>query len=603
MRWRSSNGMCFTQLRSTERTVLILGQCSRCETLSRECIYDGLDRRKSRHTHVEFKALHNRLAYLEEQVRLLSGGQQTIDTETVTRGPDADSTSVAMSVQPQGDETSFSWDNLDLGDDWILELPPLPWDNDRRLLVRSLFAKKGSELQFDDESGRTAYVGPTSNRHLMTTISSRAQWIASKVPSENISIGMHEVVLLRIFQQKVHSTFPVLCENICAELPQIIQEAVAHPFLYSIVLAAAAFLVDDDALIQWRVSRETLVDLYCDKFTSGVGHELDTCSFQNVKAFLIRAYLDSLRGKLESATIFNSIACAMAKSLGLHVDCTGNEPSSSPPLWNQTERRSIFWATLWLDRRLAILEGRSCQLDHVDVSTSRPLALLRSKDRFLELPLSLELIFACQVEFFWMQDTSLKQLYSFSDDIPKDDAISDSHLRFISWLASLPGPMRDIPKGRTFHPSFLSFHLSFHTGLILLHRRSLNDIGEAAELSNRRCEESASAITGLLKSYQEHFPETLADAMVLHAAFTSALVHLILLLQPDIVTYRSSLNAVRTTKRMLFAFTKISPPAEMILRDLQEFATKYDISPANSPTFWAVPSGQPPDLMLYDRSA
>jgi hypothetical protein len=88
--------------------------------------------------------------------------------------------------------------------------------------------------------------------------------------------------------------------------------------------------------------------------------------------------------------------------------------------------------------------------------------------------------------------------------------------------------------------------------------------------------------------------------MVLHAAFTSVLVHLVLLLQPDIVTYRTSLKAIRTTKQILFSFAKRSPPARIILRDLRQFATKYDISPANGPKFWAVSSDEPGGGALWD---
>jgi hypothetical protein len=83
---------------------------------------------------------------------------------------DAGGALAAMPSKPQREE-GFPWDNQDLGDDWRVELPPLPWDNDKRSLVRSLFSQKDSEIQFDSGSGRTVYVGPTSNHHLMTVIS------------------------------------------------------------------------------------------------------------------------------------------------------------------------------------------------------------------------------------------------------------------------------------------------------------------------------------------------------------------------------------------------------------------------------------------------
>jgi hypothetical protein len=203
-------------------------------------------------------------------------------------------------------EELFSWDKMDLRDDWIVELPPLPWNNDKRSLVRSLFSKKGSELQFDQDSGRTVYVGPTSNHHLMTAITSPSGLVPSEVGSQNVTLGRHEVVLLRTFQERIHGTFPIIHNDIPAEPQQLMHEVVGQPLLLCIVLATAAFVLDEDVLAGWSVSRENMVDHYCRRFTARVGPELENCCLQNVKAFLLKAYLDSLRGKLESATVFNS---------------------------------------------------------------------------------------------------------------------------------------------------------------------------------------------------------------------------------------------------------------------------------------------------------
>ncbi|KAJ9209724.1 hypothetical protein DTO166G4_8675 [Paecilomyces variotii] len=284
----------------------------------------------------------------------------------------------------------------------------------------------------------------------------------------------------------------------------------------------------------------------------------------------------------------------MAKRMGLHVRNTA-ESFKAPEEWSkeEMERLSVLWASLWLDRRLAVLEGRECHIDRRDVSAPMPLSLMEGTG-FLDRPLSVELIYACSIEFFCLQDVALNRLYGFPDNITKDDAISDGHMKFITWFASLPTSMKNIPAGKGFHPSFLAFHLSFHAGLILLHRRSLGDDGQAAKLSNQRCEESAATITSLLRSYHENFPCTIVDPMVLHAAFTSALVHLSLLLKPDVVAYRSSLQALRTMKRILLTYTRRSPHASTILEDLRDFATRWDISPVNSLNFW-IASGDDAD--------
>ncbi|KAL2826614.1 hypothetical protein BDW59DRAFT_160804 [Aspergillus cavernicola] len=464
---------------------------------------------------VEFNALHNRIAYLEQQVRTLLEGQstQTHDESMIDRVEDRsmkdlrNTTSSPQEnayIQLQGFEM-LPWDYLDVTNDWTLELPLLPWGEDKISIVRSLLAKKGSQIQFDQESGKTVYVGPTSNHHLMDAPNAREGQLPS-IPStgnfvENSAFGAHEVQLFQTFKDKVHGMFPIISDDLCAQDSQLAEQAVSHPLLRYPILAVAAFFIDEELLTQWRTTRRLLIDNYSERFTTKVGPELENCCTQNVKAFLLKAYLDALRGSLESATIFNSIACAMAKRLGLHVDYTSDEVAPSIPPTPQREA-FIFWATLWLDK------------------------------------------------------------YSFADDVSKDDATSDGHLKYITWFASLPASMKDVLNGKTFHPSFLSFHIAFHSGLILLHRRSFNDDGKAAELSNQRCEDSAAAITNLLKAYQEHFPHILADPLVLHAAFTSALVHLVLLLQPVFLVVSGN------HRYEITATKKLNPQNKIIALDL-----------------------------------
>ncbi|KAJ9209725.1 transcriptional regulator family: Fungal Specific TF [Paecilomyces variotii] len=282
-------------------------KCFRCDELAIECTYDNVDRRKARHSHLEVDALQNRIAYLEEQVRSLQQNRPTAprDTYIVEPAPSTDST-----THFPNEDASVAWESLDGSADWLLELPPLPWDTDKTSLVRSLLAKKGSELQFDKRSGKMVYVGPTSNHHLMGTISSMRS--PSAAPSDATiapakpTFSVAEVHLFRIFQSKVHPAFPVVCGDHHPELAELIQQALSHNILCHIMLAIGAFLLDEADLVSWNISRETLLSFYAGAFTANVGPELENCSIQNVKLFLLKAYYDALRGSLESATVFNS---------------------------------------------------------------------------------------------------------------------------------------------------------------------------------------------------------------------------------------------------------------------------------------------------------
>ena len=128
--------------------------------------------------------------------------------------------------------------------------------------------------------------------------------------------------------------------------------------------------------------------------------------------------------------------------------------------------------------------------------------------------------------------------------------------------------------------------MCFHAALVLLHRPSLTGNGKPADLAKQQCRDSAATITRLLQVYQELYHGKLMDVMVVHAAFTAALVHMVMLLSPDVSIYRSSIRSLKLTVRALIRMTLVSSYAETVYFELRQFAVQWNISPANSDSFW-----------------
>lgn len=57
----------------------------------------------------------------------------------------------------------------------------------------------------------------------------------------------------------------------------------------------------------------------------------------------------------------------------------------------------------------------------------------------------------------WSAQSLIVSSYSFSTQIPLDEVTSDSHLKFMTWYMSLPSAVRDVSRGSSFHPMFLTF--------------------------------------------------------------------------------------------------------------------------------------------------
>ncbi|KAF0323538.1 zn 2cys6 transcription factor, partial [Colletotrichum asianum] len=318
--------------------------------------------------------------------------------------------------------------------------------------------------------------------------------------------------------------------------------------------------------------RQNQVNLeFSSRFTELSGGEIEHVCIPNIKSFLLRSYLAILQGKLESAAVFLGIACNAAKLMGLHVD-----PDSlhNEPYMRQTsdniDRGTTFWACFFIDRRLAIRQGRAVLMAACDVSVQSP---VHNVERTLK---ERNDVIATAHDIY---------AYSFMCPASTEEAVSAGNLRYVSWLTALPASLRatNLPECP---PSLISLHLCYHSGIILLHRPSLKQTSAESELANNRCLESASTITTLLKIYRERYADGIADFMVIHAAFTAALVHLVLPDHPEVSSYHKTIRALKSTMNSLTWMIPKSEYAKEVYTDLKHFAMSWSIKPSNSPMFW-----------------
>ncbi|KAH0434148.1 low-affinity glucose transporter hxt3 [Colletotrichum camelliae] len=178
-----------------------------------------------------------------------------------------------------------------------------------------------------------------------------------------------ELEYLESYWDHVHSHFPLFSSAV-----ELQQTAATNLLLKASVLGVGAFfyLSGSDSERQHQVTLAFL-----SRFTELSGGEIEHVCIPNIKSFLLRSYLAVLQGKLESATVFLGIACNAAKLMGLHVDPASlhNEPYMQQSSDN-IDRRITFWACFFLDRRLAILQGRAVLMAACDVSIQSPLHIV-----------------------------------------------------------------------------------------------------------------------------------------------------------------------------------------------------------------------------------
>jgi hypothetical protein len=130
--------------------------------------------------------------------------------------------------------------------------------------------------------------------------------------------------------------------------------------------------------------------------------------------------------------------------------------------------------------------------------------------------------------------------------------------------------------------------LCYQSGLILLHRSSLKDDGPSGELARTQSRKSAGIITALLKTYEQNFGHVVTDFMVLHSAFSAALVHLTVLQNSDTTTYLSAVRALKSIITVVAAMSQQCGYAKVVYDNLRNFAIEHRIVPATSLSFWPV---------------
>lgn len=129
--------------------------------------------------------------------------------------------------------------------------------------------------------------------------------------------------------------------------------------------------------------------------------------------------------------------------------------------------------------------------------------------------------------------------------------------------------------------------MCFHASLILIHRASLKDNGKDRELANNQCRTSAGAVTSLLRTYQRDFGDRpVLDPMIVHAALTASVIHLVELQNPDPSAYRKAVRALRLTVNILASMAPSCAYAKIAHDDLRQLATEWEASPACSASFW-----------------
>ncbi|KAK1700192.1 fungal-specific transcription factor domain-containing protein [Colletotrichum godetiae] len=562
-------------------------QCGTCARQSRHCDYNAVDGRKQRHTEAEFAALSSRVAFLEAQ---LNGNGLLAHNDSQISHQDEEKALPSMTEdhEPHFDgkgegnvvySTPERWqiDSLFPTSDFVTQSQSLP--------LKSFASITGGFLH-DGKSGRIFYVGPTSNLHI-------AKATASCLPTSKLATAAtkpRELPDLPENDELVDCYWEYLSPHlILHESQSEVQLVIRQNCLLLIaVLAVGAFFLRKETYDRCRLDRNLLIEFYLRRFTIVSGRETENATILNIQAFLLRSYLAIMQGKTDSATIFLGIACNMAKVMGLHVNpASGSDYQPILSTDSETSRKRTFWACFWMDRRLAMLEGRAVHLTACDISVESPARdFLHQYSESSGGQATQEMLYAVHLEFADMQDRSLCKIYSFSSSSSVGDAISDGNLRYITWLKNLPPTLRNTKKSEHSLPSFMSLHLCYHAGMILLHRPSFQFDGEQDRLANSPCLESAYAISGLLKAYREQFSNLVVDFMVLHAAFTGALVHMIMLEHPAVASYHKSMRALRAIIDFLGWVIPHSQYARSIHQDLQNFASTWSIKPINSAIFW-----------------
>lgn len=310
-----------------------------------------MDRRKARYTTATFAALRDRIAYLEVQLDELTrtctcrrGGEHDspaiytdADHQTQQDDPPSDSgiqasQAATLVVERQNSPgASRSHHNIDwTGASHDLQLSEtsvfhgfdlggpsfeLLWigaqQQGAQLLPFLAITATDALLQVDLTIGETFYLGPTSNRHLVTqgeidTSSARSYHPGTTGNDPQFTLAPDAVLLQEdhIFTQyyeQVNTTLPLFQKEALFE-----ERASLPPVLFHAIMVIGAYFSYSEGPAVQEVDPSSLIRSHLGHFTARLASDMAKCSLTNVKAFLLRSYFAVLQGSLSAATIYLS---------------------------------------------------------------------------------------------------------------------------------------------------------------------------------------------------------------------------------------------------------------------------------------------------------
>lgn len=299
-------------------------QCGTCTRQSRECEYNTVDGRKTRHSEAEFLAMRNRIAFLESQLTAdhATPSKEGHDTQLVTRSG-CDTTQPPCREEDvaalEADDEQRAWaigtndaenvvDALRTPEHWqIDELFPglTPTAHSESSLLQVFVSILGSFWN-DRTSGKRLYVGPTSNLHLAEAPALPivpSSWLqrVARPPLAPCAATLPEDELLNCYWVHVNPHFQLYSSE-----HEVKNHMHRNPLLRTSVLAVGGLFhearnagPDEQSLV-----RDPYIECCVERFTRLSGEAVEVVSLSNVQAFLLRSYLATMTGRLESATIF-----------------------------------------------------------------------------------------------------------------------------------------------------------------------------------------------------------------------------------------------------------------------------------------------------------
>ncbi|KAE8133577.1 fungal-specific transcription factor domain-containing protein [Aspergillus pseudotamarii] len=322
------------------------------------------------------------------------------------------------------------------------------------------------------------------------------------------------------------------------------------PLLLLAIFALAARYSDRREVRAVLTNPKTAGEIFAREAKILLQEGMETPTVPTVQAAVLLGLNAMAEDRESLGWLFVGMAMRMAFNLGLNLDCSNWVTTAHMSELDAEVRKVAWWGCYTLDKLFSLGHGRPGMTRKYDISCPKPnkcqtaefgpwIPWSTSDQTLANAPIRIVSTSSYVIELLGIATDALDVVYAPNSELRRPELegiITRTDIALHQFYRDIPSFLRlPVSIRMPCLPHIYQLHIQYHVIQILLHRpliakrrissRVLLDSQES-NTHLQTCRHSASEVTKLLRTYQDHYTLRLTPIVTVHSTFTAAIIHL-----------------------------------------------------------------------------